>query len=65
MKLACEFIMNLCEESIVCCLIYLFAEQVELTDFVKASGLPAEQSIGRAVLTLRPTIQVVTVLVYV
>lgn len=44
---------------------YLFAKVVELATYVKASGLPAEQSINRAALTLKLTVQVMEVPVYV
>lgn len=66
MKLAYEYIINLCgKESIVHHLIYLFAEQGDLTDYVKASGVPAEQSINRATLAVKLTIQVGDVLIHV
>lgn len=66
MKLAWEFITRPDgKESTVYHLIYLFAKVVELATYVKASGLPAEQSINRATLTLKLTVQVMKVLVYV
>lgn len=65
-KLAYEFITHRDgKESTAYHLIYLFAKLVELTSYVKAAGLPAEQSINRATLTRKLTVQVMNVLVYV